>query len=231
MPEALSKSSAPRRFNLILLMSFAAFAWLLSAEIGMYGTVAYSVAERTREVGIRLTLGAQLRHVLRGVLATALVPAVLGTAAGIPLAMAFSGYMRSLLVAVSPTDLATMALSALVLVLTAALAAFIPGRKALRSSRPSLCARNESPRTRRAPPLLPSERRDTILIRPTSFPCTRAILFQRRYARPRLVPAAAPAHAGVPRRGCFVDGDAYLVDLAVARSGPRGRAAAPTRRP
>jgi ABC-type antimicrobial peptide transport system permease subunit len=130
VPEALSKSSAPRRFNLVLLMSFAAFAWLLSA-IGMYGTVAYSVAERTREFGIRLALGARPVHVLRGVLAMVLVPATVGTAAGIPLALTFSGYMRSLLVVVSPTDLATMGLSALVLVLTAALAAFIPGRKAL----------------------------------------------------------------------------------------------------
>jgi putative ABC transport system permease protein len=128
--EALRKGSAPRRFNMVLLASFAAFAWLLSA-IGIYGTVAYSIAQRTREIGLRIALGARPRDILRGLLAWVFTPAVFGLAAGVPLAPALSSYLRSLLFAVSPTDFATILVSAVLLLITAVLAAFIPGRKAL----------------------------------------------------------------------------------------------------
>ena len=141
VPEALRTWSAPRRFNMVLLASFAVFAWLLSA-IGIYGTVAYLVAQRTQEIGVRMALGARPGDILRGVLTTVVTAVLLGIAGGVPLALALSSYLRSLLFAVSPTDFATILLSALLLLVTATLAAFIPGRKALRID-PSAALRTE----------------------------------------------------------------------------------------
>jgi putative ABC transport system permease protein len=127
--EALQKSLAPRRFSMVLLASFAAFAWLLSF-VGTYGMVAYSVTSRTREIGIRMALGARSGQILRGVIRTAVVPVACGIVIGVPTAVALAHSVRSFLFGVQTTDITALAGSSTLLLVSAALAAFIPGRRA-----------------------------------------------------------------------------------------------------
>jgi putative ABC transport system permease protein len=82
LEQALSDSIAPRRFNLFLLGTFAAAALLL-ALVGTYGVIAYSVAERTREIGVRMALGAQRHEVVRMVVREGMAMALAGMAAGL----------------------------------------------------------------------------------------------------------------------------------------------------
>jgi len=122
---------AERRFTLLVLGLFAGVALLLAC-IGIYGVVAYAVARRTREIGIRIALGARPASVRRLVQRDTLTDIAVGGAVGLALALALTRVMQSLLYEVSPTDPVTFA--AVLVALTAAgwLAAFIPS---LRSSR------------------------------------------------------------------------------------------------
>jgi len=129
--EGLHKSLAPRRFNMVLLASFAGFAWLLSV-VGTYGMVAYSVACRTREIGIRIALGARSGHILRAVMRTAVVPVICGITIGVPAAMVMAHSIRTFLFGVEAADAPALAASAALLLMSAAVAAFIPGRRASR---------------------------------------------------------------------------------------------------
>jgi len=131
LEQALSDSIAPRRFNLFLLGTFAAVALLL-ALVGIYGVVAYTVAERTREIGIRMALGAQRHEVVRMVVREGMAMALAGMAAGLAGAGSLTHLMASLLYDVQANDAATFAAVAAALAGTAMLACWVPALKAAR---------------------------------------------------------------------------------------------------
>jgi putative ABC transport system permease protein len=128
---AISNSASQPRFRTTLLGSFALAALLLAA-IGVYGVIAYSVAQRTQEFGIRMALGARRSQVLRFIVGRGLVMAAGGIGLGVVAALALTRLMSSLLYGVKPTDTLTFALAAGVLCLVALAACWIPARRATR---------------------------------------------------------------------------------------------------
>jgi putative ABC transport system permease protein len=122
---------ARRRFTMTLLAGFAATALALTA-VGLYGVMAYSVAQRTRELGIRLALGASRQRVLKAELRRALAVVAAGVAAGVAGAAAFSRVLESLLFGVSETDPAVFALIVGLLAAVGLAASWIPARRATR---------------------------------------------------------------------------------------------------
>jgi len=112
------------------LSSFFAALALLLACIGLYGVMSYTVAGRTREIGVRMALGAQRMDVMRLVLREAMVLVVLGLAVGIPLSLASTRLLHSYLFELKGTDPATLLIVVLVLGIVASFAAFIPARRA-----------------------------------------------------------------------------------------------------
>jgi putative ABC transport system permease protein len=129
MASVVSASIAARRFYMQLLGMFAAMAFIL-ASVGIYGVVSYSVAQRTRELGIRLALGAQQSDVLRLVLAEGLWLTALGVVFGLAGAFAATRVLTSLLYKVKPTDPITFLAVPLSLIAVALLACYIPARRA-----------------------------------------------------------------------------------------------------
>ncbi|HEY3567304.1 MAG TPA: ABC transporter permease [Thermoanaerobaculia bacterium] len=129
MSKVVSQSVAGRRFNMVLLGAFAALALALAA-VGIYGITAYSVAQRTREMGLRMALGARPGAVLGLVLREAGSLALAGLAAGLVLAFAATRVMASLLFGVGASDPLTFASVAATLALVALFAAWVPGRRA-----------------------------------------------------------------------------------------------------
>jgi ABC-type antimicrobial peptide transport system permease subunit len=110
---------------------FGLLAALLAA-IGLYGVIAYSVARRTREIGVRMALGAGRGHVLSLVLREVLVLVGIGVAVGVPAALALTRLARSMLYGVEPHDPATLAGAVLLMAGSAALAGYLPARRAAR---------------------------------------------------------------------------------------------------
>jgi predicted permease len=141
LAESVSRSAAPQRFNMLLMSGFAAMALVL-ATIGIYGVVAYSVARRTREIGIRMTLGADPRAVVWMVLRGGLTLAVIGIALGTVAAAALSPALTSLLFGVKPLDPLTFASVSFLLLVVTALATYVPARRATRVD-PSVALRCE----------------------------------------------------------------------------------------
>jgi putative ABC transport system permease protein len=131
MEQFIAESVSRRRFNLWLLGIFAAIALVL-AVAGIYGVMAYSVSARTRELGIRLALGARDADVLRLVLREGATLIVAGLALGLPAAWAALRILQSQLYDMSTTDPATFAVVALVLAGVALAACWIPARRAMR---------------------------------------------------------------------------------------------------
>jgi predicted permease len=129
MEQYLSTSVSPRRFNLWLLTVFAAAALVL-ATVGIYGVMSYSVAQRTREIGVRMALGAQRSDIFRMVVGHGMLLAVTGLAAGLVGALALSRLMGGLLYQVSTTDPATYILLTLFLLLVTLVACLVPARRA-----------------------------------------------------------------------------------------------------
>ena len=129
LEEALADSIAPRRFNLYLLGAFAASALLL-ALIGIYGVIAYAVAQRTHEMGVRMALGAQRGQVVRLVVLEGMRVAAAGIATGLAAAFALTRLMGSLLYDVKPSDPWTYAAVAGVLAATALAACCRPALQA-----------------------------------------------------------------------------------------------------
>jgi putative ABC transport system permease protein len=128
--EALvAQSVAPRRFNLSLLGLFALIALLLGA-VGLYGVMSYAVTQRTRELGVRLALGAQKSDVLRLVIKQGMVLSLIGIVIGLTASYALTRLMTSLLYDVSATDPLTFSSIALLLSAVALLACWIPARRA-----------------------------------------------------------------------------------------------------
>jgi putative ABC transport system permease protein len=131
MNELVSDSVATRRMTLVLLGLFSALALILGA-IGIYGVISYSVAQRTHEIGIRMALGAPRGDVFRLVVGQGLKLAGIGIAIGIVAAFGLARMMSSLLFGVSATDFETFAGVAILLVLVALLASYLPARRAMR---------------------------------------------------------------------------------------------------
>jgi putative ABC transport system permease protein len=127
--DILDRSVAQRRLTMLLLTIFAAAALLLAA-VGIYGVIAYSVTQRTQEIGIRLALGAPRRKVLAMVVRQAAALAVTGVIIGAAGAAALTRFMTDLLFQIEPFDPVTFAAVAAALTAVALLAAFVPGRRA-----------------------------------------------------------------------------------------------------
>jgi len=127
----VSESLARPRFFTLLLSSFAALAILLAA-VGIYGVLAFTVRQRTREIGVRMALGADRRDTLRLVVWQGLRPASLGVAVGLLSAVPLTRVMRSLLFGVRPLDPITYGTVVALLFAVAIVACWIPGRRATR---------------------------------------------------------------------------------------------------
>ena len=131
MEQVRSTDVAMREFNMILLSVFAGLALLLAA-IGIYGVMAYNVAQRVREIGIRMALGANPSEVLRSVLREGLLLTGIGAALGVAGALAITRVLKAYLFGVSATDPYAFAGTALLLGLVALAACWVPARRATR---------------------------------------------------------------------------------------------------
>jgi putative ABC transport system permease protein len=129
MAEMVSNSSREKRFVALLLALFAAVALAL-ASVGIYGVVSYSVSQRTREIGIRMAFGAEIRSVLGMVLRETSRLVFAGVAVGLLGAWALSRYLTSILYAVRATDLTTYVFAALLMAVVALVACLVPARRA-----------------------------------------------------------------------------------------------------
>jgi putative ABC transport system permease protein len=131
LEQSLADSIAPRRFNMLLLVIFAAIAMLLAA-IGIYGILAYAVAQRTQEIGVRIALGARQSEVIAMVVRQGMLVAFAGVLAGLACAPWLTRLMSSLLYDVQPWDAPTFLTVCATLILAALAACWIPARRAAR---------------------------------------------------------------------------------------------------
>jgi ABC-type antimicrobial peptide transport system permease subunit len=123
--------TASRRFNMVILVSFAAIALSL-ASVGLYSVLAYSVTLRTREIGIRMALGAEPGKVARFILKQGLTMAITGIAVGLCGAVALTRFMRSLVFGVSTSDPLTLAAVSILLLVISVAASYLPAHRAAR---------------------------------------------------------------------------------------------------
>jgi predicted permease len=137
----LDDQTAERRFRTSLIGIFSLVALILSA-IGIYGLMHYFVAQRAGEIGVRMALGARTTHVLFMVLRQGMTLAIAGIGVGIAGALGLTRLLSSLLFGIAPTDLLTFAVSPAILLLVAALACWIPARRAARID-PAMALRQE----------------------------------------------------------------------------------------
>jgi putative ABC transport system permease protein len=131
MEELVGRQLVRPRFNMSLMGVLASVALVLAA-IGIYGVISYSVAQRTREIGIRVALGAGEREILRSVAGSGMTLTLAGVGLGLVGALAVTRVLSGLLVGVRPTDPLTFAAVAALLVLVALLACYVPARRATR---------------------------------------------------------------------------------------------------
>jgi putative ABC transport system permease protein len=129
LDQVFASSLDQRRFSLVIFGVFGTVALLLAA-IGIYGVTSYAVAQRTKEIGIRMALGARMPDVLRLVLRNGMSLVLIGAAIGLAGAFALTRVMSSLLFGVAPTDLVTFTAVPAVLIAIAFLACYIPARRA-----------------------------------------------------------------------------------------------------
>jgi predicted permease len=130
--QVVFRSVAPQRFNVLLLTVFSGLALLL-ATTGIYGVLSYSISRRTSEIGLRVALGATRANILLMTIHQGLRPALLGTVFGAIGAWWLSRYLGTLLFNIKPFDAITYAAVAAILLLTAALACYLPGRRAMQT--------------------------------------------------------------------------------------------------
>ena len=129
MEQLVASSLAQRQFSTLLLGVFALIALLLAA-VGLYGVTAYSVTQRTHEIGLRVALGAQRSDVLKLVVGQGMVLTVIGVAIGLASAAVLTRVMSTMLFGVAATDRTTFIAVSLVVVIVALLACYIPARRA-----------------------------------------------------------------------------------------------------
>jgi putative ABC transport system permease protein len=127
----VSEAIAQPRFRTMVLSGLAAVALTLAA-VGLYGVVAYTVAQRTAEIGIRIALGATAANVVRMVLREGMLLVLVGLAIGVGSALALTRILRNLLYGVQPTDMLSFVGAAATLLLVTFLASYIPARRATR---------------------------------------------------------------------------------------------------
>jgi putative ABC transport system permease protein len=132
MEEWIHRSTASRRFDSALFGAFGALALILAAA-GLYGTLLYAVGQRRRELGIRLALGAGRKSVEREVVASGLVLAAVGSVIGLGGSWAMGRFLESRLYNLAPTDPATLITAVVVLLSVAAVASWLPARRAGRT--------------------------------------------------------------------------------------------------
>ena len=123
------------------MSAFAGFALLLSA-MGLFGVIAYTVSERTHEIGLRMALGAGRREIFRLVVGQGMLLAGIGLLVGLPLALAMGRVIAGLLYGVSPNDLGTFVVVAIILAGVALAACYLPARRAMNVD-PMVALRNE----------------------------------------------------------------------------------------
>jgi putative ABC transport system permease protein len=131
MEQLISTSVAQPRFTMLLLTIFATVALILGA-VGIYGVIAYTVSQRTQEIGVRMALGASKEDVLRLVVRQGATLALIGVTIGLAAALATTRVLKNMLYGVSTTDAATFVIVPLVLMAVALLASYIPARRAAR---------------------------------------------------------------------------------------------------
>jgi ABC-type antimicrobial peptide transport system permease subunit len=141
LDEMLLRSASERHLNAWLFGSFGVLGLLLAAT-GIYGVISYAVARRTREMGVRLALGATPARVRRLVIGQTLVPVSIGLAAGFAASLALSRYVASLLYEVTARDTMTYVIAGAILLIAALAAAYLPARRASRVD-PMLALRAE----------------------------------------------------------------------------------------
>jgi ABC-type antimicrobial peptide transport system permease subunit len=129
MDEIVAATESSRRFNTVILSAFAAIALLLSL-LGIYGVLSYAVTQRTREIAIRIALGAPRNVVLLRTLRYALALAATGVSGGLIASIGLTHFLKSLLYGVRPLDGATMAGAVLVLLFCCVVAGLWPARRA-----------------------------------------------------------------------------------------------------
>jgi putative ABC transport system permease protein len=129
MQEVVAATESPRRFNTGILTAFASIALLLSL-LGIYGTMAYAVAERNREIAIRMAVGASRENVVRNVFASALTLTAFGIVIGLALSAGITRMAASLLFDVKPFDSLVLSAAIATLALSSALASWVPARRA-----------------------------------------------------------------------------------------------------
>jgi ABC-type antimicrobial peptide transport system permease subunit len=131
LADVVSATVADRRFSMLLLGLFALVALFLAA-VGLYGVVAYTVTQRTQEIGLRMAIGAEPGQVLRMIIGGGMKLAAIGVAVGVAGALALANLVASMLYGVTPFDPASYAGTAGVLLAVAALACWLPARRAMR---------------------------------------------------------------------------------------------------
>ena len=141
MREIVSESVAQRRFQMILISLFALVALLLGG-VGIYGVVSYSVACRTREIGLRIALGAMRSEVVRAIISEGMKPVLAGLLVGLAAAVAMATALRSLLYGITPADPVSLGVVAALLLFTSGMACYIPARRAARMD-PMIALRHE----------------------------------------------------------------------------------------
>ena len=129
MEQQLSEQLSPRRFLTVLLGTFSAIALLLAAG-GIYGVLHYSVAQQTREIGIRMALGARPRQVVMLIVRDGAKLSVVGLVIGVTGSAVMTRFLRSLLFGIGPMDPVTLAGVSILLGIVALLACYIPARRA-----------------------------------------------------------------------------------------------------
>jgi putative ABC transport system permease protein len=133
METVVRQTFSRQQFSTVLLGGFS-LASLLLAAIGIYGLLAYSVTQRTREIGVRVALGAEPRSIVRMVVASGARMVAIGAAIGLAAALALSGLIKSLLFGIGPRDPLTFIAAPAIFVIVALVAAYVPARRAARVS-------------------------------------------------------------------------------------------------